>query len=277
MRAAYWDRVAASGFRVPDDAPLDDLTAELTSMLGSPEPRLREEIAAETLRRWVRDGVFDPLMQGFADGIAAGLLPGLGEDGTDTVFRRAQSARLLGECLARNGALALAGPDATLRWGDRLVSWYVRERDLRDHVAGKGRAAALTHGSAAVAALASAPALGELELVAVLDVVGDRVTVTTPYLWDHRHTDAAAGATMAVLRRGRVEVDIVEGWLGHLVDVATATDRHGEAVTAARNTEMFLRALHLQLALAPDSPPARGDLLLVVMAALKHSNAPILG
>ena len=275
MRTAYWEKVAASGFSVPEDAPLDELTAELTTMLGSPDPRLRELLAAETLVTWIGQGVYDDLLPGLADGIAAGLLVGLGEDGTDTVFRRAQSARLLGECLTRDAARGLAGPDATLRWGDRLVGWLVRERDLRDHVPGKGGARALTHGAAALAALAAAPSLGELELVAILDVVGDRVTVSSPYLWDHCQADAVAAAVMTVLRRDRVESEVVEQWLDRLVETA-ATEASCEPTMPARNTETFLRALHLQLALAPNPPPARADLLLLVMSALKRSNPAFL-
>ena len=227
MRAAYWEQVAASGFSVPEDTPLDELTAELTTMLGSPDPRLREQLAAETLLTWLGQGVYDELLTGLADGMAAGLQVGLGEDGTDTVFRRAQSARLLGACLARDATMGLAGPDATLRWGDRLVGWFVRERDLRDHVPGKGRARALEHGAAALAALAASPAMGELELVAVLDVVGDRVTGASPYLWDHGQADAVAAAVMTALRRDRVETEVVEQWLDRLV--GAGDDRHSRA------------------------------------------------
>jgi hypothetical protein len=271
MRAVYWEQVAASGFTVPDDAPLDELTAELTTMLGSPDPRLREGLAAETLVRWLGQGVYDDLLPGLADGMTAGLLVGLGEDGTDTVFRRAQSARVLGEGFSRDAALGLVGPDVVLRWGDRLVGWFVRERDLRDHVSGKGRARALAHGASALAALAGSPSMGELELVAVLDVVGERVTMPSPYLWDHSQADAVVAAVMTVLRRDRVESEVVEQWLDRLVNAAAA-DGSSEPTLPARNTETFLRALHLQLALAPDPPPARGDLLLLTMAALKRSN-----
>ena len=38
------------------------------------------------------------------------------------------------------------------------------------------------------------------------------------------------------------------------------------------NAEAFLRALHLQLAVAPSPPDIRSDLLLVLMSALRTSN-----
>ena len=41
---------------------------------------------------------------------------------------------------------------------------------------------------------------------------------------------------------------------------------------AGGNAEAFLRALHLQLALAPHPPEVRSDLLLVMVDALRTSN-----
>ena len=45
MSGSYWKQVVERGFGVPSDRPLDDLTAELTRMLGSTDPVLRDELA----------------------------------------------------------------------------------------------------------------------------------------------------------------------------------------------------------------------------------------
>ena len=42
MESAFWDRVVAEGHKVPADRPLAELTAELTTMLGSADPYLRD-------------------------------------------------------------------------------------------------------------------------------------------------------------------------------------------------------------------------------------------
>jgi hypothetical protein len=71
----------------------------------------------------------------------------------------------------------------------------------------------------------------------------------------------------------------MEPWINRIVTVATATpetpDRDPFLLTG--NAEAFLRALYLQLALSNDPPQIRGDLLLVVVAALKRSNRAYLG
>ena len=49
MSIGYWDQVQAADFEVPADRPLDDLTAELTTMLGSTRPEVRDGTAYPAL------------------------------------------------------------------------------------------------------------------------------------------------------------------------------------------------------------------------------------
>ena len=106
MSGSYWKQVHAEGLAVPSDRPLDDLTAELTRMLGSPDPAQRDGTAYPTLATWIDRGVYDDLLSGLGDGMALGLQVGLGETGTDSVFRRSFSVLVLGECIARDNAPA---------------------------------------------------------------------------------------------------------------------------------------------------------------------------
>jgi hypothetical protein len=99
MESAFWDRVVAEGHRVPSDRSLADLTAELTAMLGDPDPHRRDSIAYEVLATWISEGVYDQLLEGLGDGMTAGLMVGIGEVGTDTVFRRSFSALILAACV----------------------------------------------------------------------------------------------------------------------------------------------------------------------------------
>ena len=158
------------GLAVPSDRPLDDLTAELTRMLGDPDPALRDGTAYPTLTTWLDRGVYDDLLAGLGDGMAMGLLAGLGEQDTDTVFRRSFSALVLGECIARDNRRPLLPGGKILEWGDRLATWLLRERDLRGYVPGKGWAHAIAHGADALAILASSPHLATPELTVLLDV-----------------------------------------------------------------------------------------------------------
>ncbi|MBZ5734288.1 DUF2785 domain-containing protein [Nocardioides sp. TRM66260-LWL] len=278
MSGAYWRQVHADGLAVPTDRPLDDLTAELTAMLGATDPELRDAMAYPTLATWVDRGVYDDLLPGLGDGMAAGLRTGIGEDGTDSVFRRSFSALVLGECIARDNERPLVPGGKVLEWGDHLATWLLRERDLRAFVPGKGWAHAIAHGADALGTLAQSPHLGKAELTVLLDVIGDRLLATVPALFTHGEPDRLAAATLHVLRRGTVPASVVEPWINRLAAAASARplDPDRDPFLIGGNAQAFLRALHLQLALGPRPPSDRADLLLVVVDALRLTNAQYL-
>jgi hypothetical protein len=278
MESAFWERVVAEGHKLPADRPLADLTAELATMLGDPDPYLRDGIAYPTLAAWVSDGVYDDLLGGLGDGMTAGLTVGLGEQGTDTVFRRSFSALVLAEIIERNNRLDAASEDTVIRWGDRVAGWLVRERDLRGFVPGKGWAHAVAHGADALGALAASDSMGALELTVLLDVIADRLLAPTDARLVHGEDDRLALATMRILRRDVVALDLLEPWVARLAAEAAPAPDAGERdpYRVTGNVQGYLRALHLQLALAPHPPACRSDLLLVVMDALRSANPHLL-
>lgn len=274
MSGSYWQQVHADGLAVPTDRPLDDLTAELTRMLGDPDPSLRDGTAYPALTTWLERGVYDDLLGGLGDGMAMGLLVGLGERGTDTVFRRSFSALVLGECIARDNVRPLLPGGKILEWGDRLTTWLLRERDLRGYVPGKGWAHAVAHGADAVAILARSPHLATPELTVLLDVIADRVLAHTDQLFASGEPDRLAHATVEVLRRNVVPLRVLEPWIARIAAGAALRQRADDRdpYLAAGNAESFLRALYLQLSLGARPPQLRSDLLLVVVDALKSTN-----
>jgi hypothetical protein len=270
----YWKQVAASGLAVPQDRPLDDLTAELTRMLGDADPETRDGTAYPTLATWVTRGVYDDLLSGLGDGMAAGLGVGLGERETDSVFRRSFSALILGECIGRDNQRPLVPGSKVLEWGDRLATWLLRERDLRGFVPGKGWAHAVAHGADALGTLAQSPHVAVNELTVLLDVIADRLLLPVDRLFSNGEPDRLAGATMAVLRRDIVTMKVLEPWIARIAASAAARASYDDRDPHLRsgNAEAYLRALYLQLALGTQPPECRSDLLLVLVDVLRATN-----
>lgn len=288
MSEAYWQAVMKTGRSVPIDRSLQESTVELVEMLGHPHRTMREEIAYPMLTTWIADGVFDDLLAGFGDGISTGLTHGLGNVGDLTVFRRSYSALLLSEIINRDNLRHLMSLAALLHWGDRATHWYVKEEDQRGWVEDYGWAHAMAHGADLLAALARSRHFGHHELTVVLDVVADRLLRPSSVAWRHGEHDRLALATMTILHRGVLEIEAVEAWLNRLgngMRPPRSTARSGGEwpLPHVHNTAMFLRALHLQLALGvqgrPDlasdallfsePPPHRSDLLLAVIERIR--------
>lgn len=232
VRSVDWREVSASGFPVPADASLSELATELTEMLGDPDEVVREHTALTTLTAWLERGEFDDLLPGLGDGMVAGLRTGRGP------ARRGCSAVVLGRCIARDDAERRVPAEQVLTWGDRLITWWLVERDAR----------ALARGAEALAALAHHPACSRAELTVLLEVIGERAVGVT----DNATSDALALATLVILRRDLVPFNALDGWLDRL-----------PAAPA------YLRSLYLYLGLVPDPPPERADLLLLVVARLR--------
>lgn len=278
MAVGYWRDVLSDGLAVPTDRPLDDLTAELTTMLGAPDPEQRDGIAYPALATWLERGVYDDLLPGLGDGMATGLEVGLGEQGTDSVFRRSFSVLVLAEVLERDNEERLLTRDQVLRWGDQIATWFLREQDLRGWVPDKGWAHALAHGADALGALAGSPHLEAPELTVLLDVLADRLVATDTHPLTSGEPDRMAMATMEVLRRDLVPLKVLEPWVARLQAHAAPYGQPagGDPFLRSGNPQAFLRALHLQLALGPRPPETRADLLLVVVEALRATNPHLL-
>jgi hypothetical protein len=78
---------------------------------------------------------------------------------------------------------------------------------------------------------------------------------------------------MKLLRRDLVGLDVLEPWVARLAADASPTgSNETDPFLVTGNVQAYLRALHLQLALAPSPPSCRADLLLVLIDGLKRSN-----
>jgi hypothetical protein len=248
--AAYWEKVVAHDYVVPDDRPLDDMTVELVGLLGSGDPHLRDDLALRVLCAWVGQGVFDDLLAALGDGVCEGLRPGVGENGAPSVFRRSYSARVLAAAIERDNRVRALHPTTVLHWGDRGLGWLVAERDLRGHVVGSGRAYAVAHGADLVRALAMSRHLDEGGLMVLLDSIADRLLAPTHYLFTSHEDDRLAYATMALLHRDLVDMALLGPWTDRLAGAWSGAERYDAQVPPQSvNTLAFVRALHLQLLL----------------------------
>jgi hypothetical protein len=241
-------------------------------MLGSVDPTRRDDTAYQVLATWISRGVYDDLLAGLGDGMASGIAVGIGEAGTDTVFRRSFSALVLAECMRRNNATGLLPLQKVLVWGDHLATWLLRERDLRGVVPDKGWAHAIAHGADAIGVLAATPGLETPELTVLLDVLADRVLDDTDQRLLHGEPDRLAGATLAILRRDAVPLTVLEPWVARIALGAGALDPDARSF----NAQAYLRALNLQLSLGQPRPEVRSDLLLALNDALRQTNADYL-
>jgi len=278
----FWERVVAADYAPPTDRRLDDMTVELVELLGATDPHLRDDIGLGVLLAWTRRGVYDDLLPGLGDGLTDGLRAGAGETGTLSVLRRSFSARALAAVIDRDTARPRVHPEALLAWGDRGLAWLSTERDLRDRIPGAGRVHAIAHGAHLIGALALSRHLDEGGLMVLLDAVADRLLTPTDVVFVSREEDRLAHATMSLLHRDVVDLNLLEPWVRRLSEAWAGAGERNEPIPAqVLNTINFVRALHLQLLLGvrptdpatpvAERPTIRVDLLALLQAALRST------
>ena len=273
VRGEFWQQVLEGGAQVPRDKPLDDLTHELFEMLGDPDPQIRDNLACTVLATWIGEGVYDELLSGLGDGACVGLSSGLGSDGHDSVFRRSFSALVLGEVVSRANITGTISPTHMLMWGDAAMTWYVREKDLRGFVTGKGWAHTVAHGADLLGQLARSFHFGVHELTVLLDVVADRVLTPTTYRLHYGEDDRLAYAVMAVLHRNLVPGTVVEPLITRLGSALRKPRGVDEwPCPTAFNAQSFLRALHMQLATGVRAQSTPGDEVLFATPPRERAN-----
>ena len=252
-----------------DDRPLAELTTELTTMLGSPDPEMRDGLAYPTLATWIDRGVYDDLIAGLGDGMAAGLPSGWASR-TPTRSSGAASrcwcwpsastattSRALvpppscssGATGSRPGSCASATPGASCPEG---LGAHRRARRRR------------------LGVLARSPHFWIHELTVLLDVIGDRLLSPVDAVHARRARPARA-ATMACSAATSSRCGVVEPWVARLAGAAerpsTAGDPFLPTATPRRSSGRCTSSC-----LSPEAPEIRSDLLLVLGDALRAAN-----
>jgi hypothetical protein len=282
MPVDFWQNVLASDMAVPAERPLNELTAELVTMLGSTDPVERDDIAYPVLATWLSEGVYDDLLVSFGDSIATGLQVGLGDPASDSVFRRSFSALVLAECIDRDNRAHLLPVDVVLRWADQAIGWFIRERDVRGWVDGKGWAHTIAHGADLLGVLGASPHLTGFHVRVLLDVISERLLMPADRVFVDGEDDRLAAATLTLVQRNLADTAQLEAWVDGLAAGLAPQQHSGSGehwpTPEARNTSLFLRALHVHLAIgvAPidstlrftESPACRADLLLALLRAI---------
>ena len=282
----FWQQIKNEDYRPAPGHPIDELIAELEHMLTFADSRLRDEIAFEILGEWLQAGRCDHDLAGLGDRMAAQLLRGIGEVGTDSIFGRSFAALVLGLVVERDNVVRRLTTAQVRPWLGGFTMWWELEGDLRGAVdAERGWAHAVAHGADAIASLARSRLIGTEQARALLGSVVIRLRTTDGWALLGAEDDRLAYATMALLHRG----DLAAADLSYALEPLHILGRQRLRVDldpeacAWINTLNWLRALYLQLRLGVmpmpwyaadghfDRPmPQREQMLATVEAALRE-------
>src|SRR5215472_6301077 len=129
----FWRAIAKNHYAIPAGQQAFPLAQELSGYLGSPDPELRDDLAYSMLAVWIiRQKKFSPeelttlLVEWLAN-----LQAGIGETGTDSIFKRSFSALCLSSLAERELKDPFLGEGHYRALLDAALTYLAGERDLR--------------------------------------------------------------------------------------------------------------------------------------------------
>ena len=220
---AFWVALRAADFRLAPNEAVLPLALEATSLLGSTDPELRDDIGYEAIATWVyREQRLD------ADGLnqlratlTVNARRGLGEATGDGLFLRSFSTLALAVLAAED----LQRPFLDAQQFDGLVDLGIealgREHDLRGYVPGKGWGHATAHCADLLKFLARSHRLRPEQQSRMVDAIAERLrSAGQVFVWGEDARLAAALTTIA--RRSDADPAPFLGWFKRLEGDHTA-------------------------------------------------------
>jgi hypothetical protein len=252
---AFWQAIAKNKYAVPERESADALSRDLSALLASPDPELRDVLAYSILATWISRGTLStPQLITLTDEWRANLKSGLGEVGTNSVLKRSFSALCLSSIAEREAKAPFMGAERYHPLVAESVAYLQAERDLRGYDAKLHWIHSTAHTADLLGALADNTLLTKDEERAILSAIAARLT-TASDVYSQGEQDRLAAAVVAVVRRSDFQGTDFDSWLNGIQsedrDVGTATTP--ASLARFQNHNYLLQALTVRLLLEPDS------------------------
>jgi hypothetical protein len=265
---AFWQRIVTEHYAVPAGESPAALAQELSGLLSSPDPELRDTLGYSILAVWIdRQVLAEPQLISLLNTWEASLHRGLGETNSNSVFSRSFSALCLASLAERDLKTPFLGPVRYRTLLDATFSYLGAERDLRGHDATKGWMHATAHTADLLKALARNPLFVPTDQPRLLAAVATRLS-SAPDVFTQGEQDRLARAVVAIVLRRDFDVAGFDTWVGQLRTTIRQSWRTSPLTPAAlatgQNGTYFLQALFARLSmetLTAGAAPAQGAVL----------------
>ncbi|MCQ4087077.1 DUF2785 domain-containing protein [Saccharibacillus sp. JS10] len=239
---------------VPPPEKLESLMKDMLIHIGDPDPVLRDEQIYRLFSTWIPSGVL-PIAQlrHLLEVVLSDEYIGyrLGEQGTDSVFRRSFSMLLIPLILSVDHQTSFLSQTEWNRIFEKVVFILKNERDLRGYVAeaDKGWAHATAHTADALEDLARSKYAQNEERIRILEAIRIRL-LTADMVFTHDEDDRLAAAAETTLICGTLPQADLQHWIDRLGE-APITKQPPFAGEARVNARLFIQRLCERLAPNP--------------------------
>jgi len=266
---AFWREIVRQGYAPPPGGTVPALADELVTLLASPDPEMRDDIAYSTLANWIyRRRILDaPAMGAIADRLIGNLSAGIGERDTNSVLRRSFSALVLSVLVARDNADPWLDEKGWRRIESAARTYLLAEQDVRGYDEQTGWMHSAAHTADLLTFIARSRRLDAEGQTRLLDAVG-RKLAEAPVVFTFGEDERLARALAAVVVRADFNAGAFTAWLARATPALSDRPRLVE-LRARQNFKNTLAKLDVRLSIEPTPSDASHTAQLAIRAALK--------
>lgn len=250
---AFWRGIVRTDYAVPSGEQLMPLAHELSALLASPDPELRDEFGYSILAAWIfQKRLIEPapLRELIAEW-TKNLDAGIGSTDTDAVFLRSFSALMLSVAVARDNAAPYLEAADVKSLLTASLAYLAREQDVRGYDAQKGWMHSAAHTADLVKFLARSRHLPTGAQREILDAIGEKMR-GAPVVYIFGEDQRFARAVLSIVNREDFDREGFDAWVGRVAPVWPKTPRPDAAVVRVnQNLTNLLAKLHVVLSSQP--------------------------
>jgi hypothetical protein len=252
----FWRAIVKAGYAVPPNEQIMPLARELSAMLASPDPELRDEFGYSILAAWIFEKRLiepAPLRELIAEW-TKNLDAGIGSTDTDAVFRRSFSALMLSVAVARDNAAPYLDAAEVKTLLAAALAYLAREKDVRGYDAAKGWMHSAAHTADLVKFLARSRHLPAGAQREILDAIAEKVR-DAPVVYTFGEDQRFARAVLSIVNRADFDREVFDAWVGRVTPLWPKTPRPDAAVVRVnQNLANLLAKLYIVLSSQPQQP-----------------------
>ena len=269
----FWRSIAKNRYAVPEGQSVYPLLRELSGYLGSRDSELRDDLAYTIIAVWIKHQkqLSATELNSLVDEWRTDLRVGIGESGSDGVFKRSFSALCLAALAERDLKTPFLGEERYRTLLADALAYLKDERDLRGFDPAIGWIHATAHTADLLAALASNPLFGSEDQGRVLDAISGRLS-SAHEVFMYGEQDRLALVAARIVKRKDFDPVAFHRWL---IAMDAADQRvwkdsppNLELLQTFENDTYMLRGLAVYLGMSPPNP-ATADVQNAVLQVLR--------
>lgn len=248
MEKLYWQEIIKNEYEIPTGHTIQDLTNELFTYLGSTDPELRDEIGYSVFANWLKMRMYSQnLILEHTWELIKNLENGIGERGTNSVFKRSFSVLFLAEIIHNDNK----APGLNKKTIDTLVKkalWYLEnEKDPRGYIQTNGWAHAIAHTADLFFALAKNEHTDRTQHLQMLNGITGKLKSVSDWIFVNGEDDRLSAAVIAIFQRSLLKTDTIFEWLSSLRENWKGAWTDEKKSVAFFNIRNFTRSLYIHL------------------------------